>query len=248
MVTVSGSPGNVSHRQPVVSAPARNRSRIGPARVGQPHRPGVVDQSRQQPQQLGDVPRLVQHVGGDHQIPWRPGQQRLGLVEGADGGLHPHTVVGGVGGHERGRLRGQVGGQDPGAGQGGGDADQAEAAAQLEHAPTGQRLTADDPGQGDAAGPQLGPERQPVVARVVLGQDVVQDRVGVARPEHAHRAPPEHERLLDHVRRRPRRQPGTPSVGGAADEQRARNLRGHAINHRRTPRTRPSLRGHVDLC
>jgi hypothetical protein len=92
MATVTGSPGRLSHRQPVVSTPARKMSCIRRP-VGQPHLAGAIDQSWQQSQQHREVPWLVQHVSGDHPVPGRPGKQRPGLVECAHGGLQRHYRV-----------------------------------------------------------------------------------------------------------------------------------------------------------
>ena len=53
------------------------------AGVGEPDLAAGVDQAREQREQRFAVAGLVEHVGGDHEIPGRALDQRLGLGPGA---------------------------------------------------------------------------------------------------------------------------------------------------------------------
>jgi hypothetical protein len=187
--------------------PGQEAGQHRPARVGQPDLAGHLDETWQQPHQHRHVALLVQHVGGQDQVPWRGREQGLWSVEGAHGRLEGHAVAGRVGGGEHGRLRRPVDSQDAGPGQGRGHPDQAQPAAELQHPTAGQRSAGDRLGKGGTGGPQLGPEWEAILIRVVLGQEFVQDGVAITRTKHGHGAPGEQHGVLHHVRRRTRRHP-----------------------------------------
>ena len=80
-----------------------------------------------------------------------------------------------------------------------GDAHQAEPAAELQRLDPVQVAGEQFAGQGDPARPLLGPERQLVLARVILLEQGVQEHVGVGRAQQFELAPAEVERVLDHL-------------------------------------------------
>ena len=80
---------------------------MGTAGIGEQHQSALVHQARKQVQQLVDVAALVEHVGGDHEVPGRAGHDRLGLSQRAEQRLDVHFVelrVGGRGAHGVGRI------------------------------------------------------------------------------------------------------------------------------------------------
>jgi hypothetical protein len=82
------------------------------------------------------------------------------------------------------------------AGQRGGDAREAEPAAELEHAHAAQRARRERAGERDAARPELGPVRQVLLA---LERLLVEQVLAVARADDGEPPPAERHRLLDHV-------------------------------------------------
>jgi hypothetical protein len=167
-----------------------------PPRVGQQYLAAAVDEAGEERAQGVDVAPLVEHVGREHQVPWRALEQRGGVRPVAPQRLERRAAAGRVAlGHAYGVGR-PVGCQDAPAGERGGDARQAQAAAQLQGARAPQRAAGDVARERHSAWPQLGPVGQVLL---VLERFLVEQPLAVARPQHAQLAACEGDDLLDEI-------------------------------------------------
>jgi len=155
----------VRHR---VDAPASG-GRLEEARCGRPARIGEPDlspsgrQARQQRDQRRDVALLVEHVGGEHQGPWRA--ERLGSAGPPEQPRRECNAVAlGVARCHRDGFRRPVGRQHAAAGRRGGDRRQPETAAELDRAAPCEGSPGDHAGKRERARPQLGPVGHELVA------------------------------------------------------------------------------------
>ncbi len=154
-------------------------------------------QARKQREQRFAVARLVEDVGREDEVQRARARAAAPARSSCRRASRSDRVVAlRVGLRHRDRLRRPVGGEHAAAGERGGDARQPEAAAELERPRSLQRPAADRPRQRERARPQLGPVREELL---LLERVLVEQRLGIARPQQPQVAAVERDDLLDEV-------------------------------------------------
>jgi hypothetical protein len=174
----------------------------GSARVGEEDRAGRSDEAGEEPEGEGDVRLEVEDVGGEDEVERPALDEGIALGRPVDDGDVAEEPV------ERERVRGEgdgfggaVGGQDRRTGPRGGEAGQAEAAADLEDgAAAPRRRGGDDGRERDAGRPGPGPvgDRLPRASLLVAEllpvartqDDQLVDAVGAQVEQRRDRVPP----------------------------------------------------------
>jgi len=127
---------------------------VRPARLREQH---VVTEPREKLRELVGVPRLVEEVGAEDEIPRRRAEERLRLAPADACDAQRGVVSVRVPAQELDRVLGPVGREHVGAAERRGKGRQAEPAAQLEDATTTQREPGDVTREVEPARPQLRP-------------------------------------------------------------------------------------------